>query len=54
MTGEDWGGAVSGGGGTYADQWGDGPVSLPPAYRVRLYWDGNMVEELALTEEGAL
>ncbi|MCF2662473.1 M56 family metallopeptidase [Pseudoflavonifractor phocaeensis] len=54
VTGEDWGGAVSGGGGTYADQWGDGPVSLPPAYRVRLYWDGNMVEELTLTEEGAL
>ena len=49
----DWDGLVSGGGGSYSREKVTGPVPLPPAYRVRLYWDGKLVEELTLTEEDA-
>lgn len=49
----NWNGLVSGGGGSYLHEPKEVPVPLPAAYRVRLYWDGKLVEELTLTEEDA-
>ncbi|MDY3905812.1 MAG: M56 family metallopeptidase [Lawsonibacter sp.] len=45
---------VAGGSGDYAHDLENNPAPLHPAYRVRLFWDGEMVEELTLTEEDAL
>ena len=47
----DWDGSVESGGGSDCPVKGNQPVSLPAAYRVQAFWDGQVVEEFMLTEE---
>lgn len=47
----DWDGSVESGSGSDCPVKGNQPVSLPAAYRVQTFWDGQVVEEFMLTEE---
>lgn len=51
--GPDWDGRVRGAGGVSWYDTGTFPDALPAGYRVQVFWDGELVEELRVREEAA-